>query len=334
MEVLERGGRAGSRSSPLLGSSCRFYFYGCTASSLPWCSLSIRNPLLPVFTLSVLPILVVVFLPLISLSFSSTSFAALVLPLCQSISIVCLTSLIHRREKWFLTSPLPLLPPAFLHFSPPTMASSLVPTRRLALISRHLSRPSLVPSLLSSLSSLPSSFSSPSRSHSSSTSSGPSSTGAKSTTAKYPYTYTTSTSLHGKPSPPSPRKSRLTQGLPDSHPLVKWREDQLKETGAPKPQGAGHDWFFVEGIQRGTEELEEGEKGVRGVVLGVADGVGGWEDQGVDPSHFSQVRFLVFLFPSLLCFPSASPYFLPSTPPSDTSPFASPPLFPSPWLSL
>ncbi|GAA6034234.1 hypothetical protein JCM8097_003799 [Rhodosporidiobolus ruineniae] len=114
---------------------------------------------------------------------------------------------------------------------------------------------------------------------------------------RYPFVYTTSAAFHGKPhySPPpnSPssrsRHKKVEQGLPSSHPLVQWRDTQLREHEAPK-QGAGHDWLLVEGIKRRSEEegLREGEEGVRGVVLGVADGVGGWEDQGVDPSHYAQ----------------------------------------------
>ncbi|GAA5860729.1 hypothetical protein JCM8547_005516 [Rhodosporidiobolus lusitaniae] len=164
------------------------------------------------------------------------------------------------------------------------MPSLAVPSRRLQLIAQHLSRPSARLAASPSFSSLNSSSS---RSHSSSSTS--------STASKYPYTFTTSFSFHGKP-PYRPRRGssppHLSQGLPDSHPLVAWREQVLQEGGAPKPQGAGHDFAFVEGVRRGEEDgLEEGEEGVRAVVLGVADGVGGWEDQfqkGVDPSHFSQ----------------------------------------------
>ncbi|GAA5837050.1 hypothetical protein JCM11251_004484 [Rhodosporidiobolus azoricus] len=159
------------------------------------------------------------------------------------------------------------------------MASSLAPTRRLSLIARHLAGASPLRSLSSSPSPTPV------RNHSTSSSSPP---------QRYPYIFTTSAFFHGKPSyrPPTAdaQGGKLAQGLPPSHPLVAWRDAQLE--GAPK-QGAGHDWFFVEGIQREGEGevqggLKEGEEGVRGVVMAVADGVGGWEDSGVDPSHFSQ----------------------------------------------
>ncbi|GAA5920675.1 hypothetical protein JCM6882_004115, partial [Rhodosporidiobolus microsporus] len=144
------------------------------------------------------------------------------------------------------------------------MPSLLAPSRRLSLIARHLAAPS------SSSSRSPSRSPTPHRSHSTSSPS-PS-------PQKYPYVFTTSSFFHGKPSyrPPSssPSSNKLSQGLPASHPLVAWRDAQLE--GAPK-QGAGHDWFFVEGIPRaregqgeGEEGLREGEEGVRGVVMGVA----------------------------------------------------------------
>lgn len=51
--------------------------------------------------------------------------------------------------------------------------------------------------------------------------------------------------------------------------------------GKVAPPPPGHDFFFVKETGEG-----EGEGGV--TALGIADGVGGWEDSGVDPSHFSQ----------------------------------------------
>ncbi|GAA6012415.1 hypothetical protein JCM10207_007079 [Rhodosporidiobolus poonsookiae] len=171
--------------------------------------------------------------------------------------------------------------------------ASLVSTRRLGLVTRHLT-----PSVASPSSFVSSSASSP-RLLSTST------TRQNSLKQPYPYIFTTASTFHGKPPPPSPvgsssdspspRKSRtpprLAQGLPDSHPLIGWRDAQLADG---PPHGAGHDWFFVEGIPRplsnegGVQGLKAGEDGVRGVVMGIADGVGGWEESGVDPSHFSQ----------------------------------------------
>jgi protein phosphatase PTC7 len=120
----------------------------------------------------------------------------------------------------------------------------------------------------------------------------------QSTTAPPAWRFETGYSFHGKPGSPvyratgSPapaepeggdnsgrpdwrtgRPKTLKQGLPTEHPLSVWRDAEL----AKAPWGAGHDWFFV-------EEQQEG----RGVTVGVADGVGGWEESGIDPSHFSQ----------------------------------------------
>ncbi|GAA5971655.1 hypothetical protein JCM11641_000675 [Rhodosporidiobolus odoratus] len=157
------------------------------------------------------------------------------------------------------------------------MSLASPPVRRLNLVHRHLLSPRVV-----SVSSVASPI--PIRRHSTASSSSSSSSNKQ----KYPYTFTTSYSYYGKNSPTSKTSSQVEQGLPLSHPLVSWR-DQILQDGTSGPKhGAGHDWFFVEGLPRGKEELGEGEEGVRGVVMGVADGVGGWEEQGVDPSHFSQ----------------------------------------------
>lgn len=99
------------------------------------------------------------------------------------------------------------------------------------------------------------------------------------------FAFHTAYSFHGKPGSPvySPdgkqdtvpdwkdSKNRLKQGLGADHPLAIWRDAQL----AKAPWGAGEDWFFV-------------EPQANGVVCGLADGVGGWADSGVDASHFSQ----------------------------------------------
>lgn len=123
------------------------------------------------------------------------------------------------------------------------------------------------------------------------------------------FRYEIAVSIHGKPgspvySPPgaAPEESdnsgrpdwrgqnqpgRLQQGLPPDHPCSLWVSEQLakmSQSAGPShpdkpPAGAssGHDWFYV-------EEQPDGQ----GVSLGIADGVGGWEESGVDPSHFAQ----------------------------------------------
>ncbi|KAM0792602.1 hypothetical protein ACM66B_005263 [Microbotryomycetes sp. NB124-2] len=91
------------------------------------------------------------------------------------------------------------------------------------------------------------------------------------------------------------RNARLVQqGFERGHPLVEWRDAVLKQC----PWGAGEDWFMLERARTrrpGTDEATAGTAGyetegeeAETVVMAVADGVGGWTESGVDPSHFSQ----------------------------------------------
>lgn len=104
------------------------------------------------------------------------------------------------------------------------------------------------------------------------------------------WTFTTSAAFHGKPvsrsrrSGPegttstdsvSPSKSRhsVQQGLAPDHPLCKWRDQHLAEGKAPQEIGAGHDWWFVEGVPSSSSSSAApagAGGGTRGVVLGVA----------------------------------------------------------------
>ncbi|KPV76108.1 uncharacterized protein RHOBADRAFT_53095 [Rhodotorula graminis WP1] len=101
---------------------------------------------------------------------------------------------------------------------------------------------------------------------------------ASSSAPSRPWIFTTSAAFHGKP---GYRPAPASAGLGPDHPLVAWRDQAMREGNAPK-EGAGHDWWLAEGIP------ESDGSGSKGVVLGVADGVGGWEESGIDPSHFSQ----------------------------------------------
>jgi len=56
-----------------------------------------------------------------------------------------------------------------------------------------------------------------------------------------------------------------------------WRDKTLVRSHSPKARDAGEDFFFVQEMRNRS-----------GVSFGVADGVGGWVDSGVDPSLFSQ----------------------------------------------
>ncbi|GAA5992459.1 hypothetical protein JCM10908_000826 [Rhodotorula pacifica] len=178
-----------------------------------------------------------------------------------------------------------------------TMLSG-TPIRRLRLLSRHFALPppssssSLFPTTLSLL-------------HRSLSITATARTDASPSTA---WTFTTSAAFHGKPVSRSRRsgpeggsadadssnglnsrgKRSVQQGLAPDHPLCQWRDQHLAEGKAPKEIGAGHDWWFVEGLPAAQGEGDTSAGGTRGVVLGVADGVGGWEDSGVDPSHFAQ----------------------------------------------
>ena len=94
-----------------------------------------------------------------------------------------------------------------------------------------------------------------------------------------PFRFAVGQAFHAKPSDPSPRKGpdgkplkQVQQGFAAESPLARWRDESLKAM----PWGAGHDWLFSEETQGG------------GVVVGIADGVGGWEESGVNPAFFAQ----------------------------------------------
>lgn len=110
------------------------------------------------------------------------------------------------------------------------------------------------------------------------------------------FRFQVATSIHGKPGSPiyrppgaeEPEDSdnsgrpdwrgqnqagRLQQGLAADHPCSLWRDTELAKMATPGGASSGHDWFYV-------EEQPDGE----GVSLGIADGVGGWEESGEAPS--------------------------------------------------
>lgn len=199
--------------------------------------------------------------------------------------------------------------------------------QRVRLIAQHLARPPrlaassaaaspLQPLLARALSTSPQAAQS-SQQNSSNSSSAPSAA----------WTFTTSAAFHGKPTHRARRSGphredqgsdaarqphAVEQGFGPEHPMCRWRDEQLALGKAPKEVGAGHDWYFVEGIPA-SAGTSPAPRGTRGVAMGVAgearvfaldrflakltanastDGVGGWEDSGVDPSHFAQVRTL------------------------------------------
>ncbi|KAL8284250.1 hypothetical protein RQP46_004999 [Phenoliferia psychrophenolica] len=93
------------------------------------------------------------------------------------------------------------------------------------------------------------------------------------------FSFVVGQAFHTKPTDSQPRKGQdgkliqsIVQGFPPDSPIARWRDESLKVA----PWGAGHDWLFQEDTDGG------------GVVVGLADGVGGWEESGIDPSHFAQ----------------------------------------------
>ena len=83
------------------------------------------------------------------------------------------------------------------------------------------------------------------------------------------------TAFHGKPTHPeqdsdskSSKSPRLAQGFLPGSPVALWRDEMLSK--APHDKGAGHDFYFI------TEGRNPESK-----VIGIADGVGGWEESGV-----------------------------------------------------
>ncbi|KAF7294938.1 Protein phosphatase [Mycena indigotica] len=73
--------------------------------------------------------------------------------------------------------------------------------------------------------------------------------------------------------PPYPATRRMRPFKPNPA-IVSWRDKTLTKLGSPQAS-PGEDFLFTR---------TQGQR----LVFGVADGVGGWQDQGVDPSLFSQ----------------------------------------------
>ncbi|EMD38544.1 hypothetical protein CERSUDRAFT_113724 [Gelatoporia subvermispora B] len=90
-----------------------------------------------------------------------------------------------------------------------------------------------------------------------------------------PYRFHVSASWEGKPQEPRPRV-RARPFAPDSE-IGRWRDATLARHKVPAGNHIGEDFFFVQEMRNHS-----------GLCFGVADGVGGWVDSGVDPSLFSQ----------------------------------------------
>ncbi|KAJ8463516.1 hypothetical protein ONZ51_g10208 [Trametes cubensis] len=91
-----------------------------------------------------------------------------------------------------------------------------------------------------------------------------------------PYRFHVGTSWAGKPHDPRGPRVKSSPFPPDS-PIGKWRDQMLSKPNAPAGKHIGEDFFYVQDMREKS-----------GISLGVADGVGGWTESGVDPSLFSQ----------------------------------------------
>ncbi|KAJ3779317.1 phosphatase 2C-like domain-containing protein [Lentinula raphanica] len=101
---------------------------------------------------------------------------------------------------------------------------------------------------------------------------------------RHPYTFRIASSWAGKP---STGEDRATDDLPFplESPIGRWREEMLDRSIGPRKKHRGKDWvedagedfFFVQEMRNGS-----------GVSFGLADGVGGWIENGVNPALFSQ----------------------------------------------
>ncbi|KAI0780963.1 protein serine/threonine phosphatase 2C [Trametes elegans] len=91
-----------------------------------------------------------------------------------------------------------------------------------------------------------------------------------------PYRFHVGASWAGKPHDPRGPRIKSNPFPPDS-PIGKWRDLMLSRPNPPAGNHIGEDFYYIQDMREKS-----------GVSLGVADGVGGWTESGVDPSLFSQ----------------------------------------------
>ncbi|KZT68118.1 protein serine/threonine phosphatase 2C [Daedalea quercina L-15889] len=91
-----------------------------------------------------------------------------------------------------------------------------------------------------------------------------------------PYRFHVGASWAGKPPDPQMRRFKTKPFAPDSE-IGAWRDQLLAKYRSSVGNHVGEDFFYVQDMRSQS-----------GVSFGVADGVGGWVDSGVDPSLFSQ----------------------------------------------
>ncbi|KAI0748101.1 protein serine/threonine phosphatase 2C [Daedaleopsis nitida] len=91
-----------------------------------------------------------------------------------------------------------------------------------------------------------------------------------------PYRFHIGASWAGKP--PDPRGPRVKSNpFPPDSPIGKWRDATLSRPNPAAGVHIGEDFFYIQDMREKS-----------GISLGIADGVGGWTESGVDPSVFSQ----------------------------------------------
>ncbi|CAE6522094.1 unnamed protein product [Rhizoctonia solani] len=99
------------------------------------------------------------------------------------------------------------------------------------------------------------------------------------TTPPRPYKIEIGVSFAGKPALDAQQlPKKKTTAFTQDHPIAQWRNKLLQwENKQLRSTSAGEDFFYV------AQSINNS-----GVSLGIADGVGGWSEDGVDPSLFSQ----------------------------------------------
>ncbi|KAI6150775.1 phosphatase 2C-like domain-containing protein [Pisolithus tinctorius] len=90
-----------------------------------------------------------------------------------------------------------------------------------------------------------------------------------------PFTFHIGVSWAAKP--PDPKITRFHTPFPADSCIGRWRDRMLALREKNVSRDAGEDFFYVTQMHNGS-----------GVAFGIADGVGGWIDSGVDPSLFAQ----------------------------------------------
>ncbi|KAI0798040.1 phosphatase 2C-like domain-containing protein [Abortiporus biennis] len=91
-----------------------------------------------------------------------------------------------------------------------------------------------------------------------------------------PYRFHVGASWAGKP--PDPRlKEVKSHPFPSDSEIGRWRDYTLSRPKSSGGTNIGEDFFYIQEMRNRS-----------GLSIGIADGVGGWVDQGIDPALFAQ----------------------------------------------